>query len=104
MPTETADDYHDRLIRAVTKTLFTESLIDLDGRQTAYVRTAEASEALISVLGMLMEGAPNCQTPQGMRKMSEAVGRNTLAAMKAARKVREERGHGILGPDSILIN
>ena len=102
MTEESADNYHARLVAALTKTVFDESLIDVDGRQTAYIRTAEACEALISVIGMLMEGAPNCRTPQGMRKMSEAVGRNALGAMKAARQVRDAKGDSILGTGVVI--
>jgi hypothetical protein len=97
-----ADDYHAAMVEALTKTVFEASLIDIDGKRTAYVRTTEACEALISVIAMLLEGAPNCQTPQGMRKMSEAVGRNTLVAMKAARQVREAKGEGILGKGVVI--
>ena len=102
MSLESGDDYHATLVEALTKTVFEASLVDLDGKRTAYVRTAEACEALISVMGMLLESTPNCRTPQGMRKMSESVGRNALIAMKAARKVREENGAGILGMGVIV--
>ena len=104
MTQEMADDYHARLVAALTKTVFDSSLGEIDGQTTAYIRTGEACEALISVVGMLMEGSPNCRTPQGMRKMSEAVGRNVLSAMEAARRVREASGRGMLGADAVVIN
>ena len=96
------DDYHARVTTAITNAVFDASLIDVGGKQTAYIRTAEACEALISVIGMLMEGAPNCQTPAGMKKMAEAVGRNALVAMQQARKVRETTGKEVLGTGVVI--
>ena len=96
------DEYHARMVAALTKTMFDTSLVEIDGKTTAYIRTAEAVEALVSVIGMLMEGAPHCRTPQGMRKMSEAVGRNALGAIQAARQVREAKGDGILGAGVVI--
>ncbi len=99
---ESADEYHARVTSAVTKAIFDTSLIDVDGKQTAYIRTTEACEALISVIGMLMEGAPNCRTPAGMKKMADAVGRNALVAMRQARQVRETTGGDVLGTGVVV--
>ena len=99
---ESADDYHARVVAAITKAVFDSSRTNIDGKQTAYIRTTEACEALISVIGMLMEGAPNCQTQAGMKKMAEAVGRNALVAMRQARQVREVTGKELLGTGVVV--
>ena len=100
--TDGSDEYRARVTTAVTKAVFEASLTEIDGNKTAYIRTAEACEALISVIGMLMEGAPSCRTPAGMKKMAEAVGRNALVAMRQARQIRETTGRNILGTGVVV--
>lgn len=74
------------------KAVFDASLIEIDGETTAYIRSSEVCDALITAMSTIMEGAPPCRTSKGMREMSEAAGRNLLSMMKAMRRIREETG------------
>ena len=96
------DEYHARMVTALAVAIFETSLIEIDGKKTAYIRTAEACEAMISVMGMLLEGAPNCQTPAGMRAMSEAIGQNSLKSIETARAAREASGVSPFGTGSVV--
>jgi hypothetical protein len=87
--------YRRRVAEALMRTIFDQSLIDIDGKKTAYVMTADVCEALIDVMAALLEDAPICRTPQEMRKTAEAVGKKLHTRMKAVRDIHTERGERI---------
>jgi len=89
---ESKEEYQGRVASAVLKAIADTSLVDIDGTTTAYIRSAEVCDALITALAVIMEGAPQCRTRKGMRAMSEAAGRNLLTMMREMEKLRAETG------------
>lgn len=91
-PMQSNEKYQARVASAVLQTIAETSLIEIDGATTAYIRSAEVCDALITALAVIMEGAPQCRTRKGMREMSEAAGRNLLTMMREMEKLRVETG------------
>jgi len=89
---EPNEEYQGRVASAVLKAIADTSLVEIDGTTTAYIRSAEVCDALITALAVIMEGAPQCRTRKGMRAMSEAAGRNLLTMMREMEKLRAETG------------
>lgn len=89
---ESDERYQAKVASAVLKAIADTSLIDIDGAATAYIRSTEVCDALITALAVVMEGAPQCRTRKGMREMSEAAGRNLLIMMREMEKLRGETG------------
>ena len=89
---ESDEEYQGRVASAVLKAIADTSLVEIDGTTTAYIRSAEVCDALITALAVIMEGAPQCRTRKGMRAMSEAAGRNLLTMMREMEKLRAETG------------
>ena len=89
---ESKEEYQGRVASAILKAIADTSLVDIDGTTTAYIRSAEVCDALITALAVIMEGAPQCRTRKGMRAMSEAAGRNLLIMMREMQKLRIETG------------
>ena len=89
---ESNEEYQGRVASAVLKAIADTSLVEIDGTATAYIRSAEVCDALITALAVIMEGAPQCRTRKGMRAMSEAAGRNLLTMMREMEKLRAETG------------
>jgi hypothetical protein len=86
------EKYQARVASAVLQAISDTSLIEIDGTATAYIRSAEVCDALITALAVIMEGAPRCRTRKGMREMSETAGRNLLIMMREMEKLRTETG------------
>ncbi|RZL29239.1 MAG: hypothetical protein EOP64_01785 [Sphingomonas sp.] len=86
------EKYQARVASAVLQAIADISLIEIDGVATGYIRSAEACDALITALAVIMEGAPQCRTRKGMREMSEAAGLNLLTMMREMEKLRAETG------------
>ncbi|RYF16044.1 MAG: hypothetical protein EOO77_12800 [Oxalobacteraceae bacterium] len=89
---ESNEEYQGRVASAVLKAIADTSLVEIDGTATAYIRSAEVCDALITALAVIMEGAPQCRTRKGMRAMSEAAGHNLLTMMREMEKLRAETG------------
>ena len=89
---ESNEKYQDRVASAVLTAIANTSLVEIDGTTTAYIRSAEVCDALITALAVIMEGAPQCRTRRGMRAMSEAAGRNLLTMMREMENLRAETG------------
>lgn len=98
------DEYQAKVASAVLKAIADTSLIDIDGVKTAYIRSAEACDALITALAVIMEGAPQCRTRKGMRTMSEAAGRNLLVMMREMELLRAETGENPFNASVIYPN
>jgi hypothetical protein len=62
------------------------------GEPTAYVITPEVLAALTSVIACVSEGLPQCETEDGMRDFSNAVGGRILSQMHVIRSVVTETG------------
>lgn len=89
---EPNEEYQGRVASAVLMAIADTSLVEIDGTATAYIRSAEVCDALITALAIIMEGAPQCRTRKGMRMMAEAAGRNLLTMMREMEKLRAETG------------
>lgn len=48
----------------------------------------ELTAALLNLLASVLEPAPACRTPMGMRKTAEAAGKASLTLMRGAREIR----------------
>ena len=46
--------------------------------------------ALLNLLASVLQPAPQCRTPMGMRKVAEAAGKELIVLMRAARKLQNE--------------
>ncbi len=89
---ESNEEYQGRVASAILKAIADTSLVEIDGITTAYIRSAEVCDALITALAVIMEGAPQCRTRKGMKTMSEAAGHNLLTMMREMEKLRAETG------------
>ncbi|WP_242154866.1 hypothetical protein [Sphingomonas sp. BAUL-RG-20F-R05-02] len=87
---ESDEEYQGKMASAVLKAIADTSLVEIDGTATAYIRSADACDALITALAVIMEGAPQCRTRKGMKAMAEAAGRNLLTMMREMEKLRAE--------------
>ena len=85
-------EYQRRVAAAVMQAIFDASTVEEDGKPTAYVVSTEVVAALINVMASILEGAPGCETPKGMRELTEGIGRKILVQMREMRKVIEATG------------
>ena len=53
------------------------------------VPAPELAVALISILASVIEPAPECRTPMGMRRTAEAAGKELLRLTREARRLKE---------------
>lgn len=86
------EKYQAKVASAVLQAIAEASLINIDGVATAYIRSTEVCDALITALAVVMEDAPQCRTRKGMREMSASAGRNLLVMMREMEKLRAETG------------
>ena len=49
----------------------------------------EVATALLNLLASVLEPAPRCRTPMGMRKVTEAAGRELLLLMRGCRDLAD---------------
>lgn len=73
--------------------IFDASMVEEDGKATAYVVSTEVMAALINVMASMLESAPGCETLKGMRELTEGIGRKLLVQMREMRKITETTGH-----------
>ena len=85
-------EYQHRVAATVMQAIFDASIVEEDGKPTAYVVSTEVVAALINVMASILEGAPGCETPKGMRELTEGVGRKILVQMREMRKITETTG------------
>ena len=85
-------EYQRRVAAAVMQAIFDASIVEDDGKPTAYVVSTEVVAALINVMASILEGAPGCETPKGMRELTEGIGRKILVQMREMRKITEMTG------------
>lgn len=86
------DDYQRRVAAAVMQAIFNASIVEEDGKPAAYVISTEVVSALINVMASILEGAPGCETPNGMRELTEGIGRKILVQLREMRKITETTG------------
>ena len=86
------DEYQRRVAAVVMQAIFDASIVEEAGKPTAYVISTEVVAALINVMASILEGAPGCETPKGMRELTEGVGRKILVQMREMRKITETTG------------
>ena len=86
-------EYQRRVAADVMQAIFDASTVEEEGKPTAYVVSTEVVAALINVMALILEGAPGCETPKGMRELTEGVGRKILVQMREMRKITETTGH-----------
>lgn len=53
------------------------------------VPAPELAVALISILASVIEPAPDCRTPMGMRRTAEAAGKELLRPTREVRRMKE---------------
>lgn len=53
------------------------------------VPAPELAVALISILASVIEPAPDCRTPMGMRRTAEAAGKELLRLTREVRRMKE---------------
>jgi hypothetical protein len=53
------------------------------------VPAPELAVALISILASVIEPAPDCRTPMGMRRAAEAAGKELLRLTREVRRLKE---------------
>ena len=71
------------------KAVFDASIVEEGGKPTAYVVSTDVTAALSNVMASILEGAPGCETPKGMRELTEVIGRKILVQMRKMRKIAE---------------
>jgi hypothetical protein len=84
--------------------IFNASLTEIDGKATAYIATAEVVDALVNVMASLIEGAPNCKSPTGIREMSEGIGRKLKVRTLEVRRLIAEQGRQPFAHENITPN
>ena len=87
------EEYQRRVAAAVMQAIFDASIVEEDGKSTAYVISTEVVAALINVMASILEGAPGCETAKGMRELTEGIGRKIFVQMREMRKITEATGH-----------
>lgn len=87
-----SQEYQRRVAAAVMQAIFDASIVEEDGKPTAYVVSTEVVAALINVMASILEGAPGCETPKGTRELTEGIGRKILVQMREMRKITEMTG------------
>ena len=85
-------EHQHRVAAAVMQAIFDASIVEEDSKPTAYVVSTEVVAALINVMASILEGAPECETPKGMRELTEAIGRKIFVQMREMRKITETTG------------
>ena len=81
-----------RVAAAVMQAIFDASIGEDDGKPAAYVISTEVVATLINVMALILEGAPGCETPRGVRDLTEGIGRAILRQMREIRKITETTG------------
>jgi len=85
-------EYQRKVAAALMQAIFDASIVEEDGKPTAYVVSTEVVAALINVIASILEGAPGCETPKAMRELTEGIGRKINVQMREMRKITEATG------------
>lgn len=78
----------ERLIAAIQQAVVDANTGRVNETGGTEVPAPELATALLSVLATVVEPAPQCRTPMGMRRVSEAAGKELLALMRDVRRLR----------------
>lgn len=82
------DAYVERLIPAVQATIAEVSRDREDANGDLPLDGPDVANTLLMLLASVLEPAPTCRTPMGMRQVSEAAGKELLALMRDTRRFR----------------
>ncbi len=87
-------DYVERLIPALQATIVTETPTSAVEHDEAFFGP-DLANVLLMLLASVLERSSGCSTPQGMRKVAEAAGKELHLLMKDTRRLRLADGmHG----------
>lgn len=79
----------DRLIAAVQASVAQVASDRTNEAGWIEVPAPELAVALISILASVIEPAPDCRTPMGMRRTAEAAGKELLRLTREVRRLKE---------------
>lgn len=78
----------ERLIGAIQQTIAANSPVDAPCSGETPVNAPDLANVLLMLLATVLEGAPECSTPAGLRKMAEAAGKELHQLMKETRQLK----------------
>lgn len=94
--------YRDKVMHAVVGAIVEASATEVDGEPACFLSARDILDALAIVTAGLLESAPSCQTPKGLREVSDAFARNVRLQTKAMQRIYEETGRRFFPVDSIM--
>lgn len=80
------------LVGAIQQAIAANSPVDALYRGETPVN-ADLANVLLMLLATVLEGAPECSTPAGLRKMAEAAGKELHQLMKETRQLKTMPGY-----------
>ena len=78
----------ERLIGAIQQTIAANSPVNAPYSGETPVNAPDLANVLLMLLATVLEGAPECATPAGLRKMAEGAGRELHQLMKETRQLK----------------